>query len=366
MNLHSANSTNTFKPLQREMRLRIWQVLRNLDFRAALDRGVDPIIRLDSYDTPHPSNLNDLDLTEDLIEQPIARSGITDVSYGAVPDEGIKVASALQYLDTADSDSTSDDIWSRRLAMVRATDDMIHARYLTYCDITNPLQWMMVYTAHALSTLCQFLAVRPMSRVQSRKQVQHNMSPREILDRAVQSLQAEELFFQTPMVKGFWWCIWNHWYVLAVALVEICASPALCKDEETWAVLQHAFDRQSRSIADTTNGKLWAPMKKLMQRVQSLRESQLQHKDIGPDYNPSAQGIGFSTSNEHSGQSSALNEQIVANYPISIDEMEFSATGLPTTVQTENSDNSLAFWDEFVGDMKGFGFRADGFWDWTS
>lgn len=343
LGLHCATTTNTFNPLRREMRLRLWQVLRNLEFRAALDWGVDPIIKLDSYDTPNPTNLNDDDLTEDTIVLPQPRVGMTDSSFGPVADQGIALAARLQYLESSQIHVHS-NIWAYRLALVEEYEKNMYTQYLSHCDLKIPMQWMMTYVAHALSRFCHLLVVRPMSRLGENKHILPTMSSQEVYDRAVESLRAEELFYQTPLVKGFHWCTWNQWYCLAVALVEICAMPSLCRENGAWAVLEQAYKRQSTSIAETSRGRLWKPMRKLLKRVQNLREQQLMFIDVADT-------------------STVMVTHEVGNFfaPITAATVVGSETPVADTFLNLQSglsgslaqiDTSMAFWDDFLVDMK--------------
>lgn len=355
LGLHCQTTTNAFRPLQREIRLRLWQVLRNLDFRAALDRGVEPIIRADSYDTLHPLNVNDEDLTEEMVHLPKSRAGVTHASFGPVTDRGITLAIKLQFLDTPSIESQ--DVWDYRLGLVREFDDSIKAELLE-CDTNVPVQAMISYVAHALSRMCQLLAVRPMARLNQVKHQPAAMDPRQVLNIALRSLRAEELFFQTPLVQGFWWCTWNQWYILAVALVEICAAPALCLDDDTWAVLRQSYERQSASIADTTNGRLWRPLRKLMMQVRALREAQGKPADV------------FNATPSQSEQLVSQDFKPVSIDPVVIDSglmMQENQTLLDFQPELFTSfteaDNSMAAWDEFLGNMSNF--APHDLWDMT-
>lgn len=118
LGLHSAKTTDNFKPLQRELRLRLWHVLRVIELRAALDRGMETVIKSDSYDTPLPTNLNDDDLTDDMDFTPLARQGITDVSFCVIPIECVPLMTTLQSIDLSSPDCRSPEIWRTRLKLV--------------------------------------------------------------------------------------------------------------------------------------------------------------------------------------------------------------------------------------------------------
>ena len=358
LGLDSAEVTASFPPLERETRLRLWQLLRNLDFRSALDRGMEPVIRPNSYDTPLPSNLNDEDLTEGMASYPAIGSQLTDMSFAFVADEGISMAIKLHFLDRENVTGSADH-WKRRLEMVEEFDRSVNEKYLQQqLDIRIPIRWMMAYVAHALSVLCQLLAVRPMTRSRTKQQSPSNMGPREILARAIQSLRAEGLMYQQQLVRGYGWCCWNQWYVLAVALVEICAAPELSRDVETWSLLQETYERQSKTIADGVNGRLWRPIKKLMKKVEGLRESQML-----PFGAPDVGKLSLTTPSlvPPDVQSSLSMDNLTPFGLMDIDQMFSLQSHSSLTDRSDPGDGSLSFWDDFLNDMTGFPMEND----WT-
>ncbi|KAL4915450.1 fungal-specific transcription factor domain-containing protein [Aspergillus aurantiobrunneus] len=70
-------------PFWAEMRRRLWATILELDLQAAIDVGVSPSIDPDQYDCDLPLNLDDSDLTEDMVEVPVAkeRATLTQCSF---------------------------------------------------------------------------------------------------------------------------------------------------------------------------------------------------------------------------------------------------------------------------------------------
>ncbi|KAL4901038.1 hypothetical protein BDW74DRAFT_187898 [Aspergillus multicolor] len=73
-------------PFWAEMRRRLWATVLELDLQASIDVGVPPSIDPDQYDCDLPSNLDDTDLTEDMLEAPVAkdRTVMTQSSFQAM------------------------------------------------------------------------------------------------------------------------------------------------------------------------------------------------------------------------------------------------------------------------------------------
>ncbi|KAL4878227.1 fungal-specific transcription factor domain-containing protein [Aspergillus karnatakaensis] len=70
-------------PFWAEMRRRLWATILELDLQASVDMGVAPSIDLDQYDCDLPSNCDDADLTEDMLEAPLGKDGaiLTQCSF---------------------------------------------------------------------------------------------------------------------------------------------------------------------------------------------------------------------------------------------------------------------------------------------
>ncbi|KAL4783893.1 fungal-specific transcription factor domain-containing protein [Aspergillus varians] len=70
-------------PFWAEMRRRLWATILELYLQASIDVGVLPSIDPNQYDCDPPSNLDDTDLTADMLEAPVAKDGaiLTQCSF---------------------------------------------------------------------------------------------------------------------------------------------------------------------------------------------------------------------------------------------------------------------------------------------
>ena len=354
-------SNNNFKPLERELRLRLWHALRIVDFRAALDRGMEPIIRQDTYDTPLPSDLNDGDLTEATIALPLPHKSLTDMSFSIVVFEGMSMMSKLYHLQPYDATTdASCDIWTHRLGLVKEYENSMNSRFAQHCDDQIPYQWQIIYVINVISEYCRLLAVRPMSRFSEQSIPRPVESSRQVLERAIRSLQAEELFFCAEPAKRFRWYAWVHWYVLAVALVELLATPQLMHEHAIWHIVRTAYQRQRQLVADTASGPLWRPLKKLMERAEHIR---LNTPDLGHVRNNPAQAAPKSTVLPEA-PASPCNVSMPTNsttynfndaFAQPFDIWDISTAGTQDdasdTIHMPAPNESFLYWDQFLGDV---------------
>lgn len=361
LGLHSTRSNNNFKPLERELRLRLWHVLRIVDFRAAFDRGMEPIIKQDSYDTPLPSNLNDEDLTEAMTVLPLPHKSLTDMSSSIVVSEGISMTLKLYHLQT--HHTTTDfpsDIWTHRLGLVTEYESSMNSRFSQHCDSQIPYQWQIVYVINVISEYCRLLAVRPMSRFSDQSMPRPMESSQQVLERALRSLRAEGIFFSAEPSKGFRWYAWVHWYVLAVALVELLATPQLMYEDAIWHIVSTAYQRQRQLVADTAEGPLWRPLKKLMERAEHIR---LNFPDLSNVRNNSIQAAPKSTPlppapdipYDVSIPPESTTYDMIDAFAQPFDIWGMIATGTQDaasdTMHMPATNDSFLYWDQFLGDF---------------
>ena len=358
--LHSARAVNTFAPLQRESRKRLWHFLRMMDFRASLDRGQEPIIRNQSYDTPLPLAYNDEDLSDsDPLPQP--RKGFTDATFIRVPAAGMTLTMKLVMLDTSFYESNTPEMWTQRLELVQQYEDDIRSQYFSLCDDSIPVHWMLKYVGETIASLARLLAVRPMSRIGEDEVPSPPETSRQVLDRALNTLRSESLFYQDPRAKGFQWFSWLQWYSLALALVEMCANPDVCNDDTAFNVVKQAYDLQSRMIADSSSGALWRPIKKLMTRVQSLRKPEPCVRPNLPAYFDQTFAIEQNTSTTtglNLSQPESVIFESVTQLPIQIMQQPGQGNAMA------DLDNPFFYWDQFIDDMGSFGMDANMDWNW--
>lgn len=79
MGLHRDGSHFNLRPIERELRRRIWYTIAILDINTHEELGLEPIITDDSYDTRVPLNIDDVDLTDEW--EPVERNTFTEMTH---------------------------------------------------------------------------------------------------------------------------------------------------------------------------------------------------------------------------------------------------------------------------------------------
>jgi hypothetical protein len=105
-----------------------------------------------------------------------------------------------------------------------------------------------------------------------------NMSHPGILYLAVQVVEKAIQVSVTAATNPFRWfsSIWVQWHALAVMIAELCVQTEGPTVERAWAIVDAAFDETAQHIADSDKGRLWRPIKKLMNKAQAVRRKHLE------------------------------------------------------------------------------------------
>ena len=109
-----------------------------------------------------------------------------------------------------------------------------------------------------------------------------NMSHPGILHLAVQVMEKDIQISVNAATGPIRWVssIRVPWHALAVMIAELCVQTQGPTVERAWPIVDAAFDETARHIADSDKGRLWRPIKKLMNKAHAVRERCLE--DAGP------------------------------------------------------------------------------------
>ena len=267
-------------PFEREMRRRLWWQLSILDRQASIDRGSDPIITTNSFSTQLPLNVNDEDLIPDNPNEIQSRDEYTDVTLSLVCHEVANIERRLNYVPAGESDRPSEsigDLWAQRKAMVIECQRRVEDKYLRHCDMTVPIQRYTKLVADIMIATMWLCTYRPLQRHP------HNPTSARMPYPGILYLSVEvmEKAIQVPLDgsnRPFSWIstIWVQWHSLAVMIAELCVQTKGPTVERAWAIANIVFEETGKHVADSDKGKLWRPIKKLMNKAQAVRKKHLE------------------------------------------------------------------------------------------
>ncbi|KUI70198.1 hypothetical protein VM1G_05820 [Cytospora mali] len=321
--IHRDSDGLAFSPYEAEMRRRLWSQIIVLDVRAAQDRGTEPMIRQEEYNTLPPTNLNDSDFgphTTVPLSQ-LAREGTTDVTFCLCTYScsnlflyihGPKLRFSKANHETAPPTATTIPTNTSPRSLVQpqiSEEDLVQRiKHLESQFSTPPthstshhFQFALATSVIRIASLIYWLSIQYPWHVR-----QPTIKPRVSREHMLQTAVAiMELQTFGPISAGvdpvefrerfMWWQDgYVQWHPLAVALAELCVQTEGPLVDRAWSSVERMWTRCGDRVADSRKGALWKPIKKLLRKAREKRaEAQMRRLVIseeGQEVNAAQQG----------------------------------------------------------------------------
>ena len=297
MGLHHENSSSSLRPFERELRRRLWWQLRILDSHAAEDRATSYLTHADSFSTRLPLHINDEDLHVNSSEAIKERQSFTDMTFCLICQEIMDTVRRLNHVpvELGQSQIDSQEKWTQRIDTVINSQRRIEESYLRHLNLAHPFHWGTRLVADVITAIMWLVVYRPLEQTSTCPPL---VDPG-ILGLSVTVLEKYHQLSTDPAASSFRWLSQTYvqWHALAVTIAELCVKTEGPTVERAWAILMPAFKEVSQNVADSSEGMLWRPIKKLMNRAQGLRQEYLDSRSASTDllakmvdWNASAQG----------------------------------------------------------------------------
>lgn len=284
--LHRDGSGSAFTPYEAEMRRRLWAQIIVLDVRAAQDRGTEPMIREEDFNTIGPTNLDDdafhpgstVPLTQ------LAHEGPTDVTFsrctyacsclflhihGPRSDFPKSSALATSALPPPPTQASEDDVIQRikELEAHFVVPALAHPTHLpsalaaSVVRLTSLIFWLTIQYPFCVRQP----TVKP--RVSREHMLQTAVAIMELQAFGPPDISADEY-----EERFSWWKDgYVQWHALAVALAELCVQTEGVQVERAWATVDRVLPLLSHKVADSKRGALWRPIRKLLRKARERR-----------------------------------------------------------------------------------------------
>ncbi|KAF7196507.1 C6 finger domain transcription factor adaR [Pseudocercospora fuligena] len=264
LSLHHENTSHT--PFEQEMRRRLWHQIRVLDAFAASDRGTEVLIPLASFTTALPNNVDDDDFDENSPYIPDREKGMSDMTFNLMAHLATRVTMQL----LAPEHTPDGKTWQQRLELARDLGNELREKYLQFCDLSKPFHRFIHAVGTSMAASSMLRAVRPLQKHVS--SIPPRVDSPLVLELAVNSLRASEATHEDPEAGKWRWMVWVQWHALAVALAGLCSVRDTPLAKTAWLYVEKAYDRHSKQVADSRNGKLWRPVEKLYRKASAFRD----------------------------------------------------------------------------------------------
>lgn len=275
LGLHREGSKTGLSPFEQELRRRLWWGITTLDIRCAQDLGSDQMILPSTFNTKMPLNINDSDLDPTSTQPPIERQVFTEMTKSRL-SHVVFHAGAYIYRSPPVKDeagATVASVEDKVKAMVRLEKE-IEKEILSKCDPSQPVAWTATVVAQLIMRRVRLSVYHPLqhgNQVIDRPKVSRD----ELLRTAVENLEFAHLLDTEPIAARYRWFFntFVQWHALAATLAELCIQTEGELVERAWRVVDVVFEDWAERIADSPNGMLWRPIKKLKSKAQATREA---------------------------------------------------------------------------------------------
>lgn len=261
------------------MRRRLWWEICTLDRNSSVDRGSDPIITPSLFNTKLALHVNDTDLVSDSPEEVRPRDGFTDMTLQLKVHELFDLERHLNYAPSGLLDSTrqqTEDPWAQRRNWVIEAQHRASDKYLRHYDMTVPLQRFTKLVVDIILAQLMLMIYRPLQKHPDDSRLV-DIPPAGILHLAVDVLEKGMLIEQDYSSRPFRWIstIWVQWHALAVMTAELCVQTEGPMVQRAWAIQSIVYEEMARQVADSNKGRLWRPIKKMMNKALEVRQNYL-------------------------------------------------------------------------------------------
>ncbi|KAF4985888.1 hypothetical protein FDECE_16250 [Fusarium decemcellulare] len=270
MGLHRDGTAFGLKPLEVELRRRLWWHICLLDFRSSEFHGCEPIARESLFDTKPPLNINDSDINAHMKDPPPEHEGATEMTFCLLRCEalkaGWKVSYALlsmrvpeQQVDVQDREVVADNL-----------KQQLEERFIRYCDTSVPLMLLSSTVARLIIARTWLVVHYP-----AKGQTLDSSKRSQLLKTSVEALELSSMILSNKDISRWTWHSKTHiqWQAVALVLSEICSRPPSPECDRAWESVSAVYNQWNMKDAGK-RGNLWRPINRLMAKARYVREMQ--------------------------------------------------------------------------------------------
>ncbi|KAJ5729623.1 uncharacterized protein N7483_004131 [Penicillium malachiteum] len=275
MGLHRDGAAFGLRPLETELRRRLWWHICLLDIRSSEYHGCEPIVHESMFDTRTPLNINDSDLTAEMIEPPAEREGATEMTFCLIRCESMRVVWKTGYTQPNMpplGQPTEGLSFHDRTALAKGLEVCLQERYLKHCDPSNPFSILCVTVAQLIIARTWLVVYYPLIHKDRGAVLPSNTRDRLFLT-AIKVLEMSNILLTNPDLAQWQWHSKTHiqWHAVAFVLSEICARPPSADCDRAWEYVQTVYNRWKMK---EYKGNRWRPIKRLKVKARYTREIQ--------------------------------------------------------------------------------------------
>lgn len=243
MGFHRDGTSLGLSPFETEMRRRLWWWVVQVDLRISEIVGTKPSADLLEGDTKPPSNVEDEDITPNMIDPPPERHGITTVVATRIRCELIEfLRNAFPNQARLDTLASSDMPLDKKDSMINQFEDSMEQKYLRYCDPTNSLHSLTSIFVRSMICRMRLLAHNPRSSANHGVTLSQN-ERNIIFTNATKLLEYINLMQESSVFAKFRWIMGTTylWYTILCVLIEARHRKTGPEVDRLWKVIGTVF-----------------------------------------------------------------------------------------------------------------------------
>lgn len=274
MGLHRDGTTFGLKPLDTELRRRLWWHICLLDMRSSEFHGYEPIVHEGMFDTKLPLNINDSDISPLMTQAPPEHQGTTEMTFCLIRCEGMRAGWKVGYASPTPN-STADGALQDREAVVQDLKSRLEERYLQHCNDSAPFM-LFTSTVARLIIARTWLVVHYPSRQKPDYSSTLTKATRDLLfTTSTEVIELSSFLLDNNSISKWTWHSKTHiqWHAVIFVLSEICSRPSSPECDRAWECVNTVHNRWNIKESGK-RGNLWRPIKRLMVKARYVREMQ--------------------------------------------------------------------------------------------
>ncbi|CAI7671573.1 unnamed protein product [Penicillium pancosmium] len=276
LGLHRDSSHFGLGPFETEMRRRLWWYIYLLDVRSSDSQATSPQIREGDYDTLLPLNINDDDLSPNMVETPPERTGFTEMTLTLVRCEILILHRKLMQLNSFGADNDGHNaLFQNRLQAIEKTRATLDERYLKFCDLEIAIHWVTATIARV--ALARSWLVSHFS-LMSAEGFQPDLFPERcdlLVLTAIEVLEFGYLLEAHESTTKWSWLFQGYvqWQAFAFLLSELCVRPIAPLSDRAWVAVDRVYERWAGPVGNRL-GLMMRPLERLRNRAARIRSQQ--------------------------------------------------------------------------------------------
>ncbi|KAL4744957.1 hypothetical protein BDW72DRAFT_199093 [Aspergillus terricola var. indicus] len=275
MGLHRDGAIFGLRPLETELRRRLWWHICLLDIRSAEYHGCEPIVQEFMFDTRMPLNVNDSDLKAEMTEPPAEREEAMEMTFCLIRCEVIRIVWNTGYVQPSmqlSGKSTEGLSLQDHAALAKKSQERLEERYLKRCDTTAPIFRLCVTVARLVIAPTWLVVYYPLSHKDDGFSLPSSIRDR-LFTTSVEVLELSNVLLASRDMARWHWHSKTHiqWHAVAFVLSEICSRPPSTECDRAWEYAQAVYNQWKMK---EHKGNLLQPIKRLMAKAQYVREVQ--------------------------------------------------------------------------------------------